>query len=197
MHRERGVQARSIPESRQLRTPEARDGEAGSKDYWGARDPHVPGLPKEAGVMPGRTHGYSCGENKSPLYQTWLDMKSRCRNPSNDRYARYGGRGIQVCERWNSFENFLEDMGERPEGMTLDRVDNDGNYEPGNCRWATRRQQQGNTARSRILTHNGKSQHLAAWARELDVGVELLSSRIRRGWTVERTLTTPAAPRKS
>lgn len=77
-----------------------------------------------------------------PEYQAWYDMKHRCLNPNNTRYANYGGRGIVVCKEWlNSFENFLEDMGPRPSRRSLDRIDNNGNYEPGNCRWATDKQQ--------------------------------------------------------
>jgi hypothetical protein len=92
-----------------------------------------------------RTHGMTVGRRFSPEYSSWHSMVQRCINPNRSNYARYGGRGITVCERWRTFANFLSDMGPRPAGTTLDRwPDRNGNYEPGNCRWATPKEQAAN-----------------------------------------------------
>ena len=126
-----------------------------------------------------------------PIYARWQGMHRRCNNPADPHYDRYGGRGIQVCQRWNSIHAFLEDMGHPPAGMTLDRVDNEGNYEPGNCRWATQEQQNENTCRNRFVEWQGRQQTIKAWGQELDLNPRQISERLRRGWTVERALTTP------
>lgn len=93
-------------------------------------------------------HGHMSGRKISPTYRSWITMKTRCDNPNMKYYYNYGGRGISYCKRWKSFENFLEDMGNRPEGTSLDRINNDGNYEASNCRWATRNEQNKNRRKS-------------------------------------------------
>ena len=93
---------------------------------------------------------YSHGLSGTRAYSTWRTMVYRCTSPKSPNYAYYGGRGIRVCDRWQTFENFYADMGERPEGLSIDRIDNDGNYEPGNCRWATRNRQQRNSGNAKL-----------------------------------------------
>ena len=99
-----------------------------------------------------RTHGHTTHKSQSRTYATWATMRARCGNPNNPKYYLYGGRGISVCERWSRFENFLEDMGERPEGKTLDRIDGELGYEKSNCRWATPVEQSSNT--SQVIFHD-------------------------------------------
>ena len=140
----------------------------------------------------------SHGHTKTREYGTWADMKNRCHNPKHKGFKGYGGRGIKVCDRWfDSFENFLEDMGPRPKGHSLDRKDNDGNYCPENCHWATRRQQAGNKRTSRLIEYRGRTQCLADWAFELGMRKNCLSYRLDAGWSVSRAFTAPVGKRKS
>jgi hypothetical protein len=121
-------------------------------------------------------------------------MHGRCNSPGNTGFARYGGAGIKICARWRKFENFYADMGERPEGKTLDRIDGSKGYEPGNCRWATRAEQANNTRTNRRLSFQGRTQTLTQWAVELGVRAPSLQARLHRGWSAERALTTPMGP---
>ncbi len=121
----------------------------------------------------------------------WMTMRQRCRDTNAKDYARYGGRGIKVCERWESFENFLADMGERPAGMSIERDDNDGDYTPDNCRWATRSEQQRNRRSNVLLTHDGVTLCVAEWAIRTGINRMTLHTRIDRGWPTDKALTTP------
>lgn len=122
-------------------------------------------------------------------------MKRRCLVPTAPNYHLYGGRGIKVCERWLSFESFLTDMGERPTGTSLDRhPDNDGNYEPGNCRWGTVAEQSSNRRDLRNVTIGSKTQSVSAWAKERGLSVPTVFGRLRRGLSIIDALTLPVAP---
>lgn len=131
----------------------------------------------------------------TPTHRSWTSMKSRCNNEKSPGFHRYGGRGIKVCERWEIFENFLEDMGERPENTTLDRIDNDGDYEPGNCRWATHKTQARNNSRNKRFRYKGKIKTVTEWCEVLNVPVERVRGRLSAGWcfkdAVEKPRMTP------
>jgi hypothetical protein len=134
------------------------------------------------------------GGYRSPEYRAWAHMIERCNNPDVPGYENYGGRGVRVCERWrNSFEDFLSDIGRRPSPRhSIDRFpNNDGNYEPDNCRWATPSEQMRNTRRTRLLTHAGETMCLTDWANRLGISYITILSRLRRGWPVTRALTVP------
>ena len=131
-----------------------------------------------------RTHGKS----RTKEYWAWFSMKNRCNNPAGKDYPHYGGRGIKICVRWQKFENFLADVGECPPGMSLDRIDNNGNYTPSNCRWATRQEQQNNRRNNRWLVYNGRRQTIAAWSRELGISPTSIYRRSSSGWPIERVL---------
>jgi hypothetical protein len=119
-------------------------------------------------------------------------MIGRCENTTTDAYPWYGGRGIKVCDRWRTFENFLADLGERPsKDHTLERGDVNGNYEPGNVRWATRLEQGANKRNNRNLTAFGETLHMQEWCRRFGILQGTLWDRLDRGWDVERALSTP------
>lgn len=118
-------------------------------------------------------------------------MHRRCYDQNHKSYERYGGRGIKVCQRWHSIENFVSDMGQRPEKTSLDRIDNSGDYGPDNCRWATLYEQQNNRDVTRRVFYNGKDCALADAARMSGVSSHTIDARLKRGWSVERAIETP------
>jgi hypothetical protein len=142
--------------------------------------------------------GNGADRERSPTYRSWQSMIARCAQPSNPAFAHYKRRGITVCDRWRNFENFLADMGERPSGTTLDRwPNNDGNYEPGNCRWATKQEQGNNRITNIHFTYRGVKFTLAELVRHTGVSKETLRVRLVRpgGWSVEDAVETPTIPR--
>jgi hypothetical protein len=132
---------------------------------------------------------------KHPLYRMFRSLLQRCLNPNHPSYPHYGGRGITVCERWRSaggFERFLADMGDRPEGTSIDRVDNERGYEPANCRWATGAQQRRNTRCTVLITIDGVTQCMKDWCDASGVDTATAHGRIRNGWDPARAVTEPA-----
>jgi hypothetical protein len=157
-----------------------------------ARDERCAQLGRRSGGN-NRTHDAS----GTPTFSSWRCMISRCCNPRHPHYNRYGGRGILVHPRWSDFDSFLADMGERPPGMTLDRIDNDDDYKPGNCRWATTREQHTNMSSNVLLHFDDRVQTIVEWAEELGIKSKTLWSRLNVcGWSVEQALTTPVERRK-
>jgi len=141
------------------------------------------------------------GKSKSKMYSTWRGIKRRTRDPKYAGYAHYGAKGIQMCDRWfNSFAAFCEDMGTKPtEQHSIDRINGDGNYEPGNCRWATAETQNQNRREYNTrLTFNGKTQTIAEWSRELGIGQTTITQRLYSyGYSVERALGEPVKKRNN
>ena len=145
------------------------------------------GCMKSAGNS--RTHGRRRRNGKqSREYTAWCNMKARCDNDSNIGFHNYGGRGITYCERWCKFEHFFADMGECPEGLTLERNDVNGNYEPNNCRWATRKEQGANKRVNRRVTFGGETLTVSQWAERLNLSYETLMYRLIRGMPLDRAL---------
>jgi hypothetical protein len=128
------------------------------------------------------------GKTHSPEYAVWRQMRQRCKNPNRNNHYLYGARGIRVCDRWETFENFLEDMGQKPLARhSIDRINPDGHYEPGNCRWATASEQARNKRTTRLLTHEGRTQTMVEWATELGITKSTLHWRLSRR-PIERAL---------
>lgn len=147
-------------------------------------------LGREVAAARFRTHGLS----GDPVFQCWVDMNKRCYNPAMPCFEHYGGRGITVCDRWrDSPKNFIADMGPRPPGYTLERLDNERGYSPDNCEWRPMVDQQNNKRTNRLLTYAGKTQTVSQWARALGLPKGTLSHRLRSGWPLERALAKRAA----
>jgi hypothetical protein len=137
-------------------------------------------------------HGCSKIGKKSRTYTTWQLMKARCENKNNKNYKDYGGRGIKICKRWLKFENFLKDIGEIPNGLTLDRINNNKGYFLKNYKLSTKKEQARNKRNSRLFTYKGKTQCISAWAETYNIPYQLLYRRICIDkWSVEKALTTP------
>lgn len=146
-------------------------------------------------------HSVSCGcrvykhgesDRKNSEYAIWCGMKDRCCNKNSTSFKHYGGRGISVHPSWMEYENFLRDMGRKPSPKhSIDRINNDGNYEPGNCRWATKIQQANNKRTNRIIIYNGEHLSIAELERKLNFNRGIIRGRLLKGWTFESAITTP------
>lgn len=134
-------------------------------------------------------HGHATG-GISPTYHSWASMVARCTNNKIRNWLDYGGRGITVCERWMKFENFLADMGEKPAGRSLDRIDNNKGYSPENCRWATDIEQARNKRSNNLITYNGVTKTLQEWANDLGINSANLIHRLRK-WDFNRAMSEP------
>ncbi len=131
------------------------------------------------------THGATCGRSPTRSYISWKHMKQRCLNPKSKFFKDYGGRGISICEKWMSYEGFLDDMGNRPKGLSLGRIDNDGNYCKENCRWETIKQQQRNRRSSHFLTIGGVSKTVIEWAEQNGFNPKSIYTRLHQGCSLD------------
>ncbi len=137
-------------------------------------------------------HRTKHGKTKSRSYNIWVNMRQRCQNPNNPAYKDYGGRGLAVCGEWEDFTAFLRDMGECPEGMTIDRIDNDKGYNRENCRWTDMKTQQRNRRDNRIIEHDGERKTLAEWAESAGMKTATLWARLEtHGWSFAKAISTP------
>jgi hypothetical protein len=140
--------------------------------------------------LKGNDYNKKHGMSFSREYRSWESMLNRCEKPNDREYPMWGGRGIKVCERWHDFNNFYADMGKRPPNTTLDRIDNNGNYEPTNCRWANAKTQANNKRSNTLITYEGRTQTLQQWADEVGIGANTIHNRISNlGWSIEEAMT--------
>lgn len=140
-------------------------------------------------------HGHAGKKNRAPEYRVYHTMIQRCTNPNTNKYADYGGRGIVVCDRWRGergYENFISDMGRRPHGGSLERIDNNGPYSPDNCKWCSATDQANNRRSNVVVEHNGRKQTVMQWAREAGLNYATFRDRLGRGWNMRDALNTPA-----
>lgn len=140
-------------------------------------------LQKEVLVARNTVHGLSKLHPRA--YRTWKDMRGRCLTATDSDYADYGGRGIKVCDAWNDFSVFIRDMGDRPIGCTLDRIDVDGDYEPSNCRWATNTEQARNRRSNHVIEYDGQRKTLAEWSKQFEVEPSKVRYRLAAGWPLD------------
>lgn len=140
-------------------------------------------------------HGHKSGAGASPTYNSWRSIIGRCCNPNQQSYQSYGAKGLTMCPRWReSFANFLADMGERPPGTSIDRIDNSKGYAPDNCRWSTPNEQARNRAFARLIVWNGEAKCCAAWAEQYGIPCSVMRKRLAEGWSMERATSTPVKP---
>jgi hypothetical protein len=139
-------------------------------------------------------HGHGKKNNTSKTYHSWCSMKRRCKCKTLKHYRLYGGRGIKICKRWEKFENFLKDMGERPEGKTIDRIDVNGNYEKNNCRWSTAKQQNLNKQKTIKIMYKNNLFTINELSLQINIPESIIRDRLRLKWSVEKIINTP--PRK-
>jgi len=150
-------------------------------------------LSTELTVARNKTHG----DADSVEYGIWCGIKNRCTNKNVKSYKDYGERGITICDRWLVYENFLADMGRRPKGCSIDRINNEGNYEPDNCKWSTRSEQQNNKRTNHIIEYNGERLNIKQWCTKLNLQYSTILRRCTLpGWTAEQILTTPSGKPK-
>ncbi len=133
----------------------------------------------------------SHGLSKTKTYKIWSGIQTRCLNPNSSGYPKYGAKGVTICERWNDYENFLADMGECPDGMSIDRINNDLGYSPENCRWVDMKTQQNNRTNNNVITINGETKTFSQWADISPVSRNTIRNRINSGWCESDAIMTP------